>query len=347
MYRSLPAAFAALLLCVSPAAAETKGEAVGMVTGPKTGTYIALGKDIASVAKTEGIALQVKESGGSIDNIRRMNSEENASLGIVQSDVLGFLKRSTNAKSKHMADGLRMIFPFNKEEVHIIARSDIKDFAGLAGKRVIVGAEGSGSMVTAVNLFTLTGVTPAQLLKIDPPQGMVAVLNNDADAMVFVGGKPVRLFKNLEEIGDRKNGANPELLGSVHFLALNDPKMLAEYAPSSLTPADYTFVKEDVPTIAVTSVLMTYDFSAPLNAYHKMRCAQLGKLGNALRTHLDYLKANGHPKWKEVDLDATAGLWKQDICSWAKSAKPAPTKANAPVNPLEKDLLGVIQSGNK
>jgi TRAP-type uncharacterized transport system substrate-binding protein len=60
-----------------------------MVTGSKTGTYIQFGNDIAGVAKTVGLDILVKDSQGSIDNIKRINSKENATFGIVQSDVLG------------------------------------------------------------------------------------------------------------------------------------------------------------------------------------------------------------------------------------------------------------------
>ncbi|NJN45392.1 MAG: hypothetical protein HC808_01645 [Candidatus Competibacteraceae bacterium] len=75
------------VLFLTPAGAE---EGVGMVTGSKTGTYYQFGQDIAEVAKPKGVNILVKESKGSIDNIKRLNSRENAAFGIVQSDVLGF-----------------------------------------------------------------------------------------------------------------------------------------------------------------------------------------------------------------------------------------------------------------
>src|SRR4051812_38999577 len=103
-------ALAVLLLSpqgnISPASAD---EALGIVTGPKTGTYYAFGKDIAQVAGKAGIDVDIKQSEGSIDNIKRINSSENAALGIVQSDVLGFLSRSKSPESMRMANNLRMI----------------------------------------------------------------------------------------------------------------------------------------------------------------------------------------------------------------------------------------------
>ena len=64
--------------------------------------------------------------------------------------------------------------------------------------------------------------------KIPPAEGVVAVLRGEVDAAVFVGGKPVRLFKNLEDLTLPENRKYAGLLKQVHFLALDYPKMLEE-----------------------------------------------------------------------------------------------------------------------
>ncbi len=89
---------------------------IGIVTGSKTGTYIKFGHAIAKEAKKMGVDIIVKESEGSIANIERLNSRENAGLAIVQSDVLGFLIRSDDPEMKKVAERLRLIFPFYNEE---------------------------------------------------------------------------------------------------------------------------------------------------------------------------------------------------------------------------------------
>ena len=82
-------------------------------------------------------------------------------------------------------------------------------------------------------------------------------------------------------------------------------------------------MSEPVPTIAVNAVLVSYDFSGSKKSFYKTRCQNLGKIGGAIRTQLDQLKINGHPKWKEVDLNANVGLWKKDACvSQALHEKP-------------------------
>ncbi len=313
---------------------------LGMVTGPATGTYIAIGNDIAKVVATDGAVLEVKPSNGSIDNIRRIaEAGENAALGIVQSDVLGFLKRSQNPRSQQIAERLRLIFPFYREEVHVLARKDIKDFSGLNGKRVAIGQQGSGNMLTAMNLLTLSGVKPAQMMQVPPDQGVVAVLAGEADAAIFTAGKPVTLFRNLEQMRSDFNGKYAELLNQVHFLSISGAAVEKEYNKAEITPQDYDFVKDTVPTVAVTSVLVAYDFSSQKNPYFQERCNQLEQVGRAIRTHLAWLRENGHPKWKEVEPFREVALWKRDSCAWRQAEGENPRFSSE----LEQDLLGIVQ----
>jgi TRAP transporter TAXI family solute receptor len=318
--------------------------AIGMVTGSKTGTYIAFGREIAAVASKDGLDIHVFDSGGSIDNIKRITSKEKVGLAIVQSDVLSFLERSKNANSMATFHKLRMVAPLYSEEVHILARRNIATLADLSGKRVVVGSEGSGSMITAVNIFSLLSITPGKMYQIDPTRGVLSVLKDDVDAVVFVGGKPVKMFKNMEDMEKFTSGPNAGILSQVHFLPIDDARLLKEYKPAILTHSDYSFVGADVPTIAVTAVLITYDYSMKDNAYYQEQCHNMAVLGKALRDNLKELKASGHPKWKEVDLHAEVGDWKRDVCSSEGGAPRESAHAEpAADGSLERDLLGVVR----
>lgn len=313
--------FIAALWCVLILAPGAQAaDNLNMVTGPKTGTYYKFGKDLAVTASQASIDLDVRTSEGSIDNIKRLGSAEKVAMGIVQSDVLGFLARSKSPDSLKIAGALRVVFPFYNEEVHVLARKEIKSFAGLQGKKIAIGEEGSGSMLTAINLFSMMSVVPGEVKKIPAAQGVVAVLKGELDAAVFVGGKPVRLFKNLEDLTLPENQKYAPLLADVHFLPLDSAKMLEEYRPAEITPKDYHFVTQRVPTIAVQAMLVSYDFSHG----NKKRCELLGRFARALRDDLAHLRERGHEKWKEVNLDTSTGNWKKDSC--AVSAAPAAKK---------------------
>ena len=313
------------------APAGKQGHTLGMVTGSATGTYYRFGYDIKNAVAKNNLVVDVKESSGSIENIDRITSNENVSLGIVQSDVLGFLMRSNEPKSKEIAKSLRMVFPFYQEEVHVIANKSVRKFSDLNGKTVVVGESGSGSWLTAMNMFNLTGVRPVKLLRIDQQKGMVEVLRGRADALIYVSGKPVKLFQNLESLISNENDNNN--IEEVHLVPIDEKELLAEYAPAKIIPGDYKFVNSEVPTIAVTAVLVTYNFSRMDNEYVKTRCDDIRTFSKSILDSMDMLRKNGHPKWSEVDLAADIGVWKRDECS--SSAAPTRTIENELLNTME------------
>jgi TRAP transporter TAXI family solute receptor len=299
---------------------QLPAQSLGMVTGSKAGTYFPFGQDLARLARTRGLDLTVKESEGSIANIRRLVSAENATLAIVQSDVLGFLRRSEDPQVRHIAERLRLVFPFYNEEVHLFARKQIRRFEDLEGKRVVVGTQGSGNWLTSSNLLLTVKVRPAERIELPPPEAVHAVLRGEADAMFYVAGKPVKLFTAVSEL--QKEPQYAKLVEAVHFVPLNREDMLREYVASSIGPADYDWVAETVPTVAVKAVLISYDFSSRHTPYYQKRCEQLFQLRRLVRDNVAELKQTGHPKWKEVDLDDAIGIWERDPCSHSRPRAP-------------------------
>jgi TRAP transporter TAXI family solute receptor len=340
--------FWVMLLCLSLLwyvpqwQAQGVDDSLGMVTGSPTGTYIVFGQDMARITRTAGLNLLVKESEGSLDNIRRLVSKENAALGIVQSDVLGFLRHPENdaevsPEMRRVADSLRVIFPFYNEEVHLFARKGIQRIEDLNGKKVVVGTRKSGNWLTATNLLRLLKVTPIERLELSPPQGVSAVLAGEADAMFYVAGKPVQLFTNLDKVQQEPQLA--DLVKTVHFVPLDDKRLLQEgYIAATIRPEDYHWLEKPINTIAVKAVLISFDFSSRHTPYVRKRCDELAQLSKIIREKLDELRRTGHPKWAEVDLNQDIGPWKRNAC--LPSNPVAPTTETELRKALERILTG-------
>jgi len=320
--------------------ASGQGNSIGMVTGDATGTYIKIGEDIARIAANNGIKIDVKTSRGSIDNLRRMDSKENATLGIVQSDVLGYLSRVKDESIQKSVQNVKMIFPLHSEEVHLLANNSIKQLSDLKGKSVVVGSEGSGSWLTAMNMLAMTGVMPREIVRAQPAEGLTRVLTGKSDAIFYVGGKPVKLFKNIEVLA-KSDSEKANLVNLVHFVPLTDTKLLAEYKPAEFTADDYSFIKEKVPTVSVNAVLMTFDFSNKQSEYAKSRCRQIGEISSLINSSLSELRSNGHMKWKEITPDSELKLWQKSSCAvlsgGGKSAE------SGPQTDMERQLLDTIK----
>ncbi len=86
---------------------------------------------------------------------------------------------------------------------------------------------------------------------------------------------------------------------------------------------------------------MVYDYTMKNEQYYHQQCHNMARLVRTLRDNLGGLQANGHPKWKEVDLAAHVGVWKHDACSAAALGAATPTSDKN--DPLERDLLTIIR----
>jgi TRAP transporter TAXI family solute receptor len=321
------------------AAATSLAEGVGMVTGSSRGTYIQFGRDMAKFAEPEGLTIDVKESAGSLANIERIMSSENAAFGIVQADVLSFMKRKPKLQST--ARNLRVIFPFYLEEVHVLARKEITSLRDLDGKRVSIGRDGSGVWLTARNILKLLGIDLALEEHLDTNEAIKRVLSDDLDAMFYVAGAPTGAFEPLERM--KKSGRQDiqQLLEEVHFVPITEPEIFGDvYDRATLGPEQYPWMPAEVETAAVRAILVSYDFSSGRSSYYRERCRQLGILGRAIRKNLNRLQSGeGHPKWTEVKLDTPVSQWKQDTCSRASVAPSRQPKGTRNGSGLMEELV--------
>ena len=132
-------AFAAAL-AGGPANAADPFEKNIMTGGPK-GTYIQIGRNIAALGEACGLKLNVVESAGSLENFIGVRQRRNTQFGIVQSDVLEYLKtyEANDPEIQEAVRGVRIMFPLYNEEVHLVARKEIASADDLAGKKVVIG----------------------------------------------------------------------------------------------------------------------------------------------------------------------------------------------------------------
>lgn len=326
---------------------------ITIVTGSKAGTYQHIGRDIAGLLKATR-PVQVLPSLGSIDNIRQMVERKNdVALGIVQSDILGLMRRSTKATTQHVTERLFLIFPFFDEEVHVLTHKNIKGMRDLNGKRIVIGEEGSGNMLTAMNILGLSEVKAGELLHMNPAEGILAVMQGDADAMFFVGGKPVPFFSNLANLKDSGKTAQAELLEQVHLIPIDDPRVYEEYSPTRITNADYAFIKNPIVTAKVTAVLVAYHQNPQKVQTGSAACQALYDVGTKVYEQLAHLRMSGHPKWKEVNLFQDVQHWSKTPCIWEKGQflpalhKKQGTGKKEYQEELTKDLLDVLNHNDK
>lgn len=304
-------------------------EYMGIITGGKKGTYYQFGLNLQKLVKPTGISLSVYNSKGSIENLYAVYQRPRTQMGIVQSDVLAFVSRvQTNPVLKRIASKTKLVFPLYNEEIHLLGRKDLENFDGLMGKKVAIGKEGSGTYLTARLLFEVSDIRPKEWIAIGTDDALSQLKAGEIDAMFYVAGFPVKLFK--EDVTEKDDLALIPILN----------KSILEFYPKSTIPANtYNWQKNPVNTAAVKAVLVSFNF-------RRNNCEYVGNFAKILFENMDWLIENGHPKWKSVDLNFPLKGWEQYDCvkKYLVGAKRTPKKDKAadlnPVLNAVKEILG-------
>ncbi len=308
---------AALGLALSAAGASAADFERNIMTGGPQGTYIKIGRDIAALGAECGQTLNVLESAGSLENFVGVRNRRNTQFGIVQSDVLEYLKtfEKNDPEVQKAVKGVRIMFPLYNEEIHVLARTDIAGLKDLAGKKVAVGKKDSGTFLTATLIMDILQVKAGERMDINPDEALPKLLSGEIDAFFYVAGAPASLFTG-----------NTIDRAKFHLVPITEAPLLATYTPSRIEAGTYSFQDKPVDLIAVKAVMMTYDYDTKRNAYHRDSCKTVADFSNLIVTGLDKLKTTGHPKWKTVDLTALPPGWQVGVCVKAGMAldyKPA------------------------
>ena len=172
-----------------------------MGTGGTQGTYYAYGGILGNHLKTTtGITVNVVSTDGSKANILGIDTG-NYQLGTVQSDVMAYAAEGSRTFEKEGAiDSFRVIGGLYAEAVQLITMDPaIKSVADLKGKKVSIGAAGSGVYFNAVDVLAAAGLTEDDI----KPQyqsfgdSADALKDGKIDAAFIVAGAPTPAIQEL------------------------------------------------------------------------------------------------------------------------------------------------------
>ena len=321
----------ALFVLVLLTSGAVAADDIGLITGGEKGTYYRFGLDLQQLMKRHNFNLTVHSSRGSVENIYAVYQRPGVQLGIVQSDVLAFVSRvETDPLLKLIAKKTKMVFPLYNEEIHLVGKREITSFDDLAGKRVAIGRDGSGTYLTARLLFKLSDVAPAEMVPIDTGEALAAIRAGRVDAMFYVAGYPVKLFTDDVTEADK-----------LAVIPITNKSVVEFYPTVELPARAYAWQEAPVQTVAVKSVLVSFDF-------RRKDCETVGRFAQVIAKQMPWLAENGHPKWKAVDLEFPLRGWEQYDCVRRALGKPplpaaktsSPPGSTNPVSDAIKNALG-------
>jgi uncharacterized protein len=241
--RAVPAA---LGLLVAGCGGGT-GPPVVVAAGERGGFYVEFGELLVRQLAAGGVPAAVMETGASVDNIGHL-ADGSASLALVLGDMaIAALRGEPPFAAPVDVRALGRVYE-NYMQLMVLADDPIRDAADLTGRRVSLGAQGSGAAVFGDRLLAVAGVDAGITRR--PLRDAVAALDTGAtDALLWSGGVPTPA---LAELAARRP---IRLVPLARHLPELRTRYGAVYGPVSV-PAGAYGAGAAVPTVGVANLLV-------------------------------------------------------------------------------------------
>ena len=310
------------MACFSPLLPADEHEAchpkaincLNIIGGDKKGTYTQIVDDIINISDDlgfPGLIIKNIETSGSLDNICKIVSPENAGIGLVQEDIFTLISNiyenqtcENGEKVINKISKLTKVYPLYSEEIHLLSKnferleqlesSNLEKIGIKRKARISIGKVGSGTSMTAKHVMKIKRIL------FEPFYGSVdesiAELKKDnIDAIFYVAGQPVDSFNKLDK----------KLYKFINIFGLDSHS----YSPASL--GKYGLGDHPPKTISVRSLLVAYDFCGDIRGnkdrieYMSARCKQIEELKNRITINLEngnLYNKDFHEKWNEIEV---------------------------------------------
>lgn len=283
----------AVSLIVTVAGCAAEPVELTMVTGGTAGTYYPIGTAIAGIItdNVDNAEATAVTSDGSVANANSLGNKE-AELALIENSIAYYAHQGIRMFEEEPVTDIRGIATLYPEMVQIVSLNEygITSLDELEGKRVGVGAPGSGTAVHAQAILEAAGLdeTNVDIQYLNFSQCAEGLQDRTLDAAFVVAGIPTAAITDLASAEDIVIVSVPADI----YRQLSDKYPF--YVAISLPGGTYTGVDTDVNTTAVMAMLATTaDVSDDL----------VYKITKAIFENTDVLVA-AHPRGKDITLES-------------------------------------------
>ena len=245
---------AAALIAAGFATSAVAQEQLSIATGGTGGVYYPMGGGLAEVINThvEGYSATAEVTGASVENMGLIATGD-ADLAIALADTVAQAYGGTGRFEGQQLPMVRGLASLYANMIHIVALegSGITTLEDLRGKRVSIGAPGSGTEVNTAAILEANGITYDDIdeQRLNFNETADALANGDIDAGFWSVGAPTSSILNLATTQD------------IVIIALTEEQLAAAmaadatFAVTNLPGGTYTGVDEDISVLGIPNVL--------------------------------------------------------------------------------------------
>jgi uncharacterized protein len=243
-----------LSLVLSGCAAGAKSNLI-MATGGTSGTYYPYGGAMCQIFNTKVANMNVtaQATGASTENMRLVGKSE-ADLAIVQNDVMDYAYNGTELFNGEKIEGIRTMATLYPEIIQIVVSPDsgIKSVADMKGKKISVGAAGSGVEANAKQILEAYGLTfdDIKVSRLSFTESANAYKDKQLDGFFVTAGIPNTAIQEIST------------LQPVRIISLDDAtidnlaKKYPFYTVYTITKDIYKGMEADAKTLAVKATMI-------------------------------------------------------------------------------------------
>jgi len=239
---------------------------VNIATGGTAGVYFPLGSALARMwtEKVPGVQATAQSTGASVANIRLL-SRGDVDVAFAQNDIVYYAFNGIEMFSRDPQTRLRGMAMLYPETIQVVTLQNkgINSIADLAGKRVAVGAPGSGTEVNARQILRVYDIGYLQTRQI---HGLAKTVTAEflsfaeaadqlkdgvIDAAFITAGFPTAAIQDIAAVRDIK------IIPIPTNVAARLRERYPYYTPQTIPPNTYRGQAEPVPTVAVMAMLIT------------------------------------------------------------------------------------------
>lgn len=250
----MPGKILVLLMLGLLAGCDDDRRTYSIATGGTAGLYYPYGGGMASIwsARLSDINVKAEVTGGSVINVIQVARKE-SEMGIAMADVV---------TSAYVGGGrfpeplpVRVLFTAYPNIVHILSleESQFDSVASLRGKRVALGAAGSGTAVAARNVLTSLGVDDIAPVYLNFAETTSALKDGTIDAGFVVGGLGIAAVTELSVTRSLK--LIP--LTTAELMKLNQDHLA--YSRTDIPASTYNGIDSDVQALGIWSVVVVHE----------------------------------------------------------------------------------------
>jgi TRAP transporter TAXI family solute receptor len=264
---------------------------VVLATGADGGAYQSYGEKLKVYLEMQGVDVELRETAGAVENIGLLQADSGVDVAFVQGGLV----------ADTAPQGIVALGSLYLEPVWVFVRSDIEieAVADLLGKRLSVGAEGSGTRVVIKRFLAANDIDAdnAVLLAVAADALTDAFAANEIDAAFLIGGAESEIVTGLVAL------ENVMLLGLRRADAYS---RRAPYLTKVVLPEGVLDLRTNKPAAEIETVALTAMLAVREDIHPAVTDLLMMAANDVFDDHTILADAGEFPSPKNIDLPLSA-----------------------------------------